>query len=101
MQSQVMQTQINSISMCDVQDVILTLQNNPLYIEAFETTDEEEILRFHNIAHCALDAVEKAVEEDRGVIHFPSHCTLRARDCKLFSDDFAIQYTWVIKDCSS
>lgn len=44
---------------------LLYLQNNPLYIEAFEATSKEEVLRFHNIAHCSLDAVEKALEDDK------------------------------------
>ena len=33
-------------------------QNNPLYLEAFEATSEEDILQFHHIVHCSLDAVE-------------------------------------------
>ena len=54
------------------------LQNNPLYIEAFEATTEEEILRFHNIAHCSLDAVEKALEEDKGMLWLDlPQCTIR------------------------
>ena len=38
---------------------LLTLQNNPLYLEAFYVTSQEETLRFHYIVHCALDAVEE------------------------------------------
>ncbi len=34
------------------------VQNNPLYLEAFEASTEEEILQYHHIVHCSLDAVE-------------------------------------------
>ena len=37
----------------------LALQNNPLYLEAFYTANQEEALKFHYIVHCALDAVEE------------------------------------------
>ena len=36
-----------------------SLQNNPLYLEAFYITSQDETLRFHYIVHCALDAVEE------------------------------------------
>ena len=36
----------------------LLLQNNPLYLEAFDAKSEEETLQFHHIVHCSLDAVE-------------------------------------------
>ena len=35
------------------------MQNNPLYLEAFYVTSQDETLRFHYIVHCALDAVEE------------------------------------------
>lgn len=51
------------------------MQNSPLYLEAFEASSDEEILRFHNIAHCALDAVEKALEDEKGEEVYPSLLT--------------------------
>lgn len=35
------------------------MQNNPLYLEVFQTTNDAETLKFHHIAHCSLDAVEE------------------------------------------
>lgn len=36
------------------------LQNNPLYLEAFQTKGkQEDALKFHYIVHCALDAIEE------------------------------------------
>ena len=35
------------------------VQNNPLYVEAFQTSPEEDALKFHHIVHCSLDAVEE------------------------------------------
>lgn len=38
---------------------VLCLQNNPLYLEAFDSATEAETLQFHHIVHCSLDAVEE------------------------------------------
>ena len=35
------------------------LQNNPLYLEACKPASDEEVLKFHYVVHCALDAVEE------------------------------------------
>lgn len=36
------------------------MQNNPLYLEAFQNKGkQEDVLKFHYIVHCALDAIEE------------------------------------------
>ena len=44
----------------DLKQFVCTLQNNPLYLEAFQNKGkQEDVLRFHYIVHCALDAIEE------------------------------------------
>ena len=39
------------------------LQNNPLYLEVFDSSSGEDTLQFHHIVHCSLDAVEGRSEQ--------------------------------------
>ncbi|KAL3139448.1 hypothetical protein ABBQ38_003778 [Trebouxia sp. C0009 RCD-2024] len=45
---------------------VLGQTNNPLYLEAFQTKGkQEDVLKFHYIVHCALDAIEEKVAAPR------------------------------------
>ena len=45
---------------CNTVHEFLRLQNNPLYLEPFQSKGkQEDALKFHYIVHCALDAVEE------------------------------------------
>ena len=34
-------------------------QNNPLYLESFQSGTDEDALKFHYVVHCSLDGVEE------------------------------------------
>lgn len=45
---------------------VLGQTNNPLYLEAFQNKGkQEDVLKFHYIVHCALDAIEEKVAAPR------------------------------------
>lgn len=45
---------------------VLGQTNNLLYLEAFQSKDkQEDVLKFHYIVHCALDAIEEKVAAPR------------------------------------
>lgn len=50
--------------------------NNPLYLQAFEASSEEETLQFHHIVHCSLDAVEGKLSAPKRNPGEPSDCYL-------------------------
>lgn len=52
------------------------MQNNPLYLEVFQSKGkQEDALKFHYIIHCALDAVEEKGAV-RGAPHLSCSCSL-------------------------
>lgn len=38
---------------------IVGQQNNPLYVQVFPPAEGDQLLKFHYVVHCSLDAIEE------------------------------------------